>query len=157
MNVIPFGAKSPTSTVVGVAANEDGNLVTEKKWKNEVIQIYSSDATPGTSAINCTEVDLSNVGAVSLRVRTTLDVDINIGLRVDFLTNTYQMRDAQGDILNVTVEHGTITNGTAAAQNVMITPDDFPALQWLAKLRVYFQTTGTATTGTVAIYAVIKR
>ena len=148
MNVTPFGAKSPTETVVGVSADANGNLNTKKVWNNEVIKICDV-STPTSSGGYCDNVDLSNAGAVSLRVRNSTDQDITLVLYVDFVSSHYRMKDATGADIAIVIPANTL--------NVMITPDDIPQLQWINKLSLGYLPDADATSGSIVIYAVIKR
>ena len=62
MNVTPIGGKSPSETLLGVAVNASGAVITERAWKTTVTKIVEDvEPTAGTHA--CTAVDLSTAGA----------------------------------------------------------------------------------------------
>lgn len=147
MSVMKIAGKNPNDEVTGVAVSAGGNVITQKVWKNEVVEIYSQ-TTPTSGTKYATALDLSDCGAVSLRVDNTTDQDLSLGLYVDYLDNTYQMRDSNGNVIRITIPADT--------PRIMITPDDIPQLQWIKKLRVYFVLSENTASGTVAIYAVKK-
>lgn len=149
MNVTPFGAKSPSSTVVGVAANADGNLVTEKKWQNEQASIFTSAESLSTSGfIVGTVVDVSDAAAVSLLIRN--DNGVGFTIKVYAPSTNYRLNDAYGSEYGIHVSEKRMT---------MITPDDLPVLQWLPELRIGVKLDSNieGTVDTFSIKAIIKR
>ena len=141
-------AGNANGTTTGVAVSADGKVLTIKRWENEVTKIY--DDTPTNAATYaCTEIAGGDAGAFSLRVSNYTNQDITLGFYSDVVVNTYGLRDSEGSITQFTVPAGKT--------NVMITPDDWPQLQWLAKLRVYFILANPSESGKVIIYAVAKR
>lgn len=155
MNVTPFGAKSPTETVVGVSADANGNINTKKVWNNDAELIYEMQTTPtGTSTIWTTPVDISDCGAVSLRVSNGMDVacDIRIGtdVKTDAASNYhYNLRHPDGSTNSITVP--------ASTYYMAITPDDEPFLKWINRLGIALVPASTPTTGVVRIWLVRKR
>lgn len=150
VNVMPIGGKydnSGSPIVTGVAVDADGGVIAGRKWKNEIIKILDvSNPTAGT--LKCTAVDLSEAGAVSLRINNALNVPVELGFYVDYYGNNYYMRDADGSLINKTIG--------ANKNYLIITPDDIPILQWLAQLRIGARITGDSITGTLSIWAVVK-
>lgn len=148
MGVMKIAGKNPSNNVEAVAVSSSGSVITEKKWRNEPVQIYSGTPT-GTSRISCTQITGGNAGAFSLRVSNNTDKAMNIGLYADYLDSDYQMRNAAGNIILFSVP----ANKTL----MMITPDDIPQLQWVNALKVYIVFPEAPTnSGTVTIYAVAK-
>ena len=141
-------AGNANNVVTGVAVTTDGNVITNKAWENNIISIYD-DMPTSAGTYRAEAISDGNAGAFSLRVTNSTDQDITLGLYTDVLSNHYALRDASGQLLQYIIEAGK--------SNIAITPDDWPQLQWLAKLRVYF-TIPTASEGKkVTIHAVVKR
>lgn len=153
MNVLPIGGKSPSETVVGFSADANGNLITKKKWDNNIELIYEMDSTPsGTSTIWLTPVDISDCGAVSIRISNTLDVDVKLYIASDLPddgTAHYALKDINGDDYLLTIP--------ANKSRIVISPDDVPVLQWLNSLNLAVKPSSTPTTGIVKIWLARKR
>lgn len=152
VNVMPIGGKyenDGSPIVTGVAVDESGSVISGRKWRNQVVQILeASNPTAGT--LRSTSVDLSDVGAVSLRINNALNVPIELGIYADYYgeERNYYMRDADGNVITKTV---------GANKNcLIITPDDVPVLQWLEHLRLGVKINGDSITGTLSIWAVLK-
>ena len=150
VNVMPIGGKydnSGSPVVMGVAVDGDGAAISARKWKNEIVKILDvTDPTSGTKA--CTVIDLANAGAVSLRVDNALNVPVQLYIYTDYYNHTYYMRDATGSYITKTIPAGQ--------KFVMITPDDIPAMQWLAQLKIGAKIDGASITGDLDIWAVVK-
>lgn len=150
VNVMPIGGKFDNDgnpVVMGVAVDGDGAPISARKWKNEVVQILDvTDPTSGTKV--CTVIDLANAGAVSLRVDNGLNVPVQLVFYTDYYNHNYYMRDATGSYITKTIPAGQ--------KFVMITPDDIPAMQWLAKLKIGAKIAGDSITGDLDIWAVVK-
>ena len=148
MNVTPFGAKSPASTVVGVAATAEGNLVTAKKWQNESVDIFTSAENLTTSFVGGNVIDLSDAASVSLLIRN--DNSVGLTIKIYAPNTNYRLNDAYGSEYGIHVSNKKMT---------MITPDDLPILQWLPQLKIAIALdeaiSGTPSTFTVR--AIIKR
>lgn len=147
MNVTPFGAKSPTSTVVGVAADADGNLVTKKVWENPVTTIFSGTYSD-TGNHTQEAVDVSDCGLFSLRVANTTDAAVTFTFASDVTSNDIALKNAGGVDCAISV--------VANKRFMMLTPDDYPFLQWIRNLRliVHFET--VPSTGSLTVYLVKK-
>lgn len=148
MNVTPFGAKSPASTVVGVAANADGNLITQKKWMNDSTDVFTSAEGLSTSFALGSVIDLSDAASVSLLIRN--DNSVGFTIKIYAPNTNYRLNDAYGSEYGIHVSSKRMT---------MITPDDLPILQWLPQLKIAIALdeaiSGTPSTFTVK--AIIKR
>ena len=150
VNMMPIGGKFDNSgnpEVRGVAVDADGSVFSGRKWRNEVVKILEeTDPTAGTKY--CTVIDLADAGAASLRVDNGLNVSVQLIFYTDYYNHTYYMRDATGTYITKTIPAGQ--------KFVMITPDDIPAMQWLAKLKIGAKFAGDSITGNLNIWAVIK-
>ena len=154
MNVTPIGAKSSNNTVVGVAADASGNLTTKKVWNNDVELIYEMSSTPsGTSTIWVDPVDLSDCGAVSLRISNGMDVNFTLYFGSDIpndgTAGHYALKDIEGTDHTLTIP--------ASTNRIVLTPDDVPLLQWINTLNLAIKPASTPSTGAVKIWLVRKR
>lgn len=150
MKVTPFGAKSPTSTVVGVAANADGNLVTAKKWENNVIRVCDEEVT-GVESFQTDLIDVSDAAAVSLRFSNTSDQSFMITFYSDqYPNNTYQLYDYNGNKVQCKIIK-------SSSRTQILTPDDLPVLQWLKSIRMRVAFDAAPASGSLIIDLVAKR
>ena len=148
MKVTPIGGKTPSSTVVGIATNADGNLVTTKKWENEAVDVFSDATELSTSFKTGTIVDLSDAASVSLLIRN--DNNVGFTMKIYAPNLNYRLNDAYGSEYGIHVSQKRMT---------MVTPDDLPILQWLPQLRlgVALDDAIEGTPSTFTIKAIIKR
>ena len=171
MNVTPIGGKSPSSTVVGVAVDADGNVKTKKTWECYEELIYNIEkndsANPPIDTLPKSAetvwpggkpptIYLTDCGAVSLRVDNGLDVDvkISIGTDVNYTPNstagwTYNLRRATSETNGFTIPKQT--------RYVSITPDDEPLLQWICRLNFAVKFDDVPSTGYLRIWLVRRR
>lgn len=154
MNVTPFGAKSPTDTVVGVSADANGNINTKKKWENNAIPLEFVSETPLTTvaAYNMKTIDLSDAACVSLRIKNTMNIACDLVFYNDsnsVATTNVRLYDSDGNWIKRNIPSG--------GKTMIITPDDIPQLAWLNTLSVGISISEVPSSGTVAVSAVIKR
>lgn len=140
MDVLPFGAKSESNTVVGVAATNDGVIKTVKNWRNDSVNLFSRQATlnTGTSNIIMTDycgsadggvgVDVSDSAAVSLYIYNQLDLNFRLYAYAPTVGSNYRLYNAAQEWIYYDVSGGV-------GKRILITPDDFPTLQWLPILK----------------------
>jgi hypothetical protein len=134
--------------LVGVAANANGNLVTEKKWANESADVYTSAENLTTSYVGGNTIDLADAASVSLLIRN----DNNVGFTIKIYApgTGYRLNDAYGSEYGIHV---------SAKRMTMITPDDLPILQWLPELKIAIALDEaiSGTPSTFIVKAIIKR
>lgn len=154
MNVTPFGAKSPTDTVVGVSADANGNINTKKKWENNAISLEFVSETPLTTvaAYSMKTIDLSDAACVSIRIKNTMNIACDLVFYNDSNsvgTTNVRLYDSEGNLIKHNIPSG--------GKIMIITPDDIPQLAWLNTLSVGISIAEVPSSGTVAVSAVIKR
>jgi hypothetical protein len=136
--------------VVGVAANADGNLLTAKKWENDMVRACEQDVT-GLSDVSTDWIDVSDAAAVSLRFANTSDKSFTVIFFSDQYTNSnYRLYDYNGGPVAYRV-------AKASSRTQILTPDDAPVLQWLRAIKMRIEFEGTPTTGSLIIDIVKKR
>ena len=148
MNVTPFGAKSPTDTVVGVSADSNGNIITKKIWENPVSTIFKGSYN---DTVNHTQdaVDVSDCALFSLRIENQTSSEVTFTFRSDVTSNDVALKNADGQDYSITVP--------ADKRFMMITPDDYPYLQWMRKLRLSIAFKTAVSSGTLTVYLVKKK
>lgn len=150
MKVTPIGAKSPTATVVGVAANADGNLIAEKKWENKMTTIYNA-RPESTERVVTERISVDTSAAISLRFANTTEKSFTIGFYTDqYPNNDYVLYDYMGNSIKY-----KIVEATSRAQ--ILTPEDAPVLQWLRSIKLYIDFAETPTKGSLKIDVITKR
>ena len=158
MNVTPFGAKSPSDTVVGVAADADGKLKTKKAWENDLITIFDTAAQGqglpvSTSTIWTEQIDVSDAGAISLRIRQSTDTSYVVEFGTDTSKTSYALRELESETNSIRINIPASSN----TKYYIVTPDDVPILAWIRKIRLAITPAEVPTTGNLAIWVVAKR
>ena len=148
MNVTPFGAKSPTDTVVGVSADSNGNIITKKIWENPVSTIFTgayNDTLPHIQDA----IDVSDCALFSLRIANQTSSEVTFTFKSDVTYNDISLKNADGQDYSITVP--------ADKRFMMITPDDYPFLQWIRNLRLSIKFNTAVSSGTLTVYLVKKK
>ena len=148
MNVTPFGAKSPTNTVVGVSADSNGNIITKKIWENPVSTIFTG-VYNDTESHTQDSVDVSDCALFSLRIANQTSSEVTFTFRSDVTANDVPLKNADGQDYSITVP--------ADKRFMMITPDDYPFLQWIRSLRLGIKFNTAVSSGTLTVYLVKKK
>lgn len=147
MNVTPFAGKSPSDTVVGVSVDADGKMITKKVWENPVTTIFSG-TYDDTENHTQEAVDVSDCGLFSLRVANTTDAAVTFTFASDVTSNAVALKNAGGVDFAISV--------VANKRFMMLTPDDYPFLQWIRNLRIIVRFETVPSTGTLTVYLVKK-
>ena len=148
MNVTPIGGKSPSSTLVGIAVDAYGVTKTKKEWENPVETIFEG-TYEDTVVHTQTGVAVSDCGLFSLRVANTTDSTVNLTFRSDVTSNDVALKNPEGTNYEINVAQDS--------RFMMITPDDYPFMQWIRNLRLGIKFNAVPTTGTLTIYLVKKK
>lgn len=151
MNVTPIGGKSPASTLIGIAVDAAGNVITKKIWSNTSQVIFTGIFEDTTTHYIDGETDVSDCGAFSLRIANTTDAAATITFASDVTANNVALKGTDGVDYSIPV--------AANKRFMMATPDDYPFLQWIRNVRliIKFETIPTAGEGNeLKIYLVKK-
>ena len=154
MSAIKFCGKDYDGNAKAVQVDNDGVTQVARVWKNEVVTIFDQELR-NTNGIYTTLLDVSNYAFVSLRFKNTLVAGTgNVKVSVVFLPDV----DTSGNTW-LQDENGTIacTVGGGQYDVTMITPDDYPVLNYLTKLRLRVEAKEVPTDGRLLIQAVCKR
>lgn len=150
--IMKVGGRKSDGTAAAIGIDSNGNLRIKRVWETQTKNIFSgtlSDTTAittvGDKAVNCLEW-----GMVSLRVYNRLDSDVKILLYYDNDTSgSGWLKNFGGEYVSFTVP---------ADSDVIITPDDIPALNYLRYLKCRINAVTTPTNGAdLNIQAVLKR
>lgn len=137
------------AVAVGISVDADGIVETKRIFENTEVSIIDSAIRASTVLVLPeTPIDISEYAFVSLRVRSSLDVAVQINLYADVDTNAWAV-DAYDNPLQINIP---VSN-----RLFIITPEDFPAFNVLTKLKLRIAPASTPTTGSLKIWAVLKR
>lgn len=137
----------------GVSVNSDGKIVSvaEREWKQDAMIVLENSSIRDTNAITAkpSSNDVSSFAYVSLRIINSLDADISVKFYDDFhVTGGSVLEDINGNAIEINVPAKT-----NATHNMIVTPDDIPALNLLHYLTLRVAAKTVPTSGTLSIYA----
>ncbi len=145
-----IAGRTSGGTAVPMLADTDGNIGTTRKWKKEWVTIQSALQIRDTSDHDVDAYDVSGIPTFSLRVLNRVKVPITIWLRTDVNTsNGYALCDKDGVDQSITIAP---TNSY-----VVITPDDWPVLNYVRYLRLTIKAQSTPAEGYVEVSLVTVR
>lgn len=148
--LIKFAAKNPSDVAVPIAANADGAIFVSRVWETKVVNIHNITSFSGTSYVPTEYVDSSEWGVVSLRILNSTDKTITISPRTD----TYTDGGHKFKLLSDTANQFKFD---VPAGYWVVTPDDFPFLNYMTLLNLYVLTNEAPTTGKIQVDVVLKR
>ena len=140
-----------------IEATATGELKTIHVWESTVKDICYSQQIRDTSAHNypadgVNRVDISEYAITSFRIVNGLDQPVTIRFYTDASAPTSLgtwLADKNGNAYAITIPTGT--------NQIIITPDDFPVLNYLRGIRVRVNCDTAPTSGTFAMYAICRR
>lgn len=159
MGILKMGAKDPDGNAKAVASNKNGNLVTERTWFCKEHTIYAGPLTDSQTELRkdaegklySPEFSLTNegTGLVSLRFQNATGVPVKVTLCMDTFSTLNTLYDIDG---------GEKSFLLTASRNQVVTPDDWPILNYLQKISLRLEPQGTpAADKNITIRAIIKR
>ena len=151
-DVMKIGGKTPSNTVKGVAVNADGKLDTVKTWEMPIIELFSEELSD-TDEHLAQNLDLSIYPLVSLRIRNRTGATVSVQPLIDLYNNT------NGNSLKFINGDAIVFQVPSDNQYYMITPDDFPWLNYIKYLRLRLKATSTPTGDTplLSVMAVVRK
>lgn len=154
MSGIKFFGKDQDGNAKAVKVNNDGIVQVARVWENGVNTIFEQEIRD-TNGRYTNLIDVSEYAFVSLRIKNTLVANTDkVKVSFVFLPDV----DTSGNTW-LQDENGTIecTVGGGGYDITMITPDDYPVLNYLTKLRLRVEAKEIPTDGSLIIQAVCKR
>lgn len=128
----------------------DGRQEVTHKWVTDEISVLSDVQIRGTEAGWSNRVNVGEYATISLRVVNSHDQPVSIIFGKDYDTNnTSYLKNYGGSNISFTIP--------ANSGFRMITPEEFPFLQYLENVRVRYACSKAPTTGTLYMTIVGKR
>lgn len=152
MALLKMAGRNSQNNAVAVACEDNGNMKMNRNWKQEFKTIISGKEIRGTEVVTtCNDeqcFDCSQYAFVSLRVKNSLDADIEITFYEDeWVTTTDWVKGLDGTYMKLVIPKGGF---------FFITPEDFPYLKYCKNLKMRIQPTSAASSGALTIKAVGK-
>ena len=128
----------------------DGRPEVTHKWVADEIQVVSSVQIRGTESAWSGRVNVGEYATISLRVGNSHDQPASIIFsRDDGSNNTTYLKNYGGTNIGFTIP--------ANSGLRMITPEEFPFLQYIKNVKVRYECSTAPTTGSLSIIIVGKR
>ena len=152
MSMMKIAGKTSGNKAVAVACEDNGNIKINREWKQVFTTIINNLEVRGTTVISTANeeqcFDCSPYAFVSLRVKNSLDADIQINFYEDeWKTTSDWLKNLDGSYITLSIPKGGF---------YFITPEDFPFLKYCKNLKMRIQPTSSATSGSLTIKAVGK-
>lgn len=152
MGILKIGAKGSDGKAKAVASNNNGNLITERTWFCQQYDVYCGPLTDlddkGNFYTPAFSLADKGAGLVSLRFQNTTGVPVQVTLCMD----TFSVFNTLYDIDCVSKSFLL-----SASRNQVVTPDDWPILNYLQKISLQLTPQGTPADGkNINIRAIIK-
>lgn len=158
MSIMQIGGKytaNGTSTAVGVEVDSSGKVSTNKNWRfsyDKAVDSYELRDTNThysfTSGVG-QSVDVRTSGLVSLRIKNTTDQNITITLIQDTNKSASSwLVDADG------MQYSVVCGGGSTI--CIITPNDWPVLNYLSYLNLRFSASVAPTKGSLTVEVYTK-
>lgn len=154
--MMKIGGKNPQGNATAICVDETGNVGVRRVWEikqanvSELVRDSSTLQANGTYAIYGPTFDVSGWGMVSLRIENKLSVPVKIYFYND--TNIYNiLRNTDGD---------QISFSAAANADTIVTPDDFPLLNYMKTIKLMVSAANTVDNDegkSVKVIAIMKR
>lgn len=146
MKLLSIAGKKDSGVASPFSLNNNGDVKAQRTWGIEEVTIFDALQIRETGANWASRISVGKYGTISLRISNTLDqpVVINIGSDFGDDNTTYQKNFGGANLGFV------IPSGSGAR---MITPEEFPWLQYLqyAKLRASCDTAPTSGSVTIKL------
>ena len=155
---LPICGKNSSNNATPIGATNNGELKVIHVWETTQKKIVGSESIRDTSAHvyppdGTARIDVSDYAITSLRIVSSLDQPATIRFLQDNTAVTTQaggwLADKNGSAFVFVIPTGNTT--------IIITPEDFPPLNYLRGLRVRIKCDTAPTTGYISIYALCKR
>lgn len=148
--LLKVAGKSESGTAKPMLVTNEGSPIVTRDWRSMVEVLYPETEvrTDTYKLIKSTKV--KDYGLISLRILNTLDSDLRMVFCGEYygdVDNRYLIRDmASNNYIEINIGKGYS----------IITPDDFPILNYLETLYFQIKAETTPTEGVLAIWGVYK-
>ena len=154
---LPICGKNSNNNATPIGATNDGKLKIAHLWESGLKTICNNQAIRDTSAhvfpsAGESWIDISEFAITSLRIKNDLNQPCTMRFYSDYGPATDAgswLADKNGTAFAVIIPTGSTM--------IMLTPDDFPPLNYLRGLRIRVNCDTAPTSGTLSVYAMCKR
>lgn len=154
---LPICGKNSNNNATPIGATNDGNLKVAHIWESECKTICNNQAIRDTSAhvfpaSDESWVDISGYAVTSLRIISNLDQPCTMRFYSDYGNATSAgswLADKNGATFTLVIPTGNTM--------IILTPEDFPPLNYLRSLRIRVNCDTAPTSGAFSAFAVCKR
>lgn len=156
--MIRIAGKTSNDTASGIAVTAEGNVKQNHVWDQyaeRIVDVIPTDTTSVTIGID-TPIMLNKYAVTSLRIYNNTGVNVRIRFLHDNVADSaLYLRDADGNDVEITIP-------TSASRVISITPNDFPILNYLNRLKFTYGCTETPTntsgsSSTLRVWVVAKQ
>lgn len=146
-DMLKIAAKDTNGTAKAFLVETDGKTIVSRPWaqeRNEIIANVEVRDTTRHSNIGGNVIDISQYPINSLRIRSSLDADVTIGLYNDAdATSTSYLASGDAAVSLVIPANNNYVN--------IITPEDLPVLNYLKYLKIHYKAASVPTEGSLTI------
>lgn len=130
--------------------DNDGKIVVKHEWITEEIQIVSGLELRDTTNVWSDRLDVGEYATISLRVNNTHNKPVSVIFGRDYSsTSTVYLKNYGGSNIGFTIP--------ADSGSRMITPEEFPFLQYIHNIKLNCKCSEAPTEGSLYITVVGKR
>ena len=133
----------------GIRTDLNGRTEIAHKWEADEVSVFSETQIRDTSAVWSDRVNVSKYATISLRVQNTHDQPVGVIFGVDTGANsTTYLKNYGGSTLGFTIP--------ASSDVRLITPEEFPFLQYIKNIRIRCSCSTAPTAGSLSVTIVGK-
>lgn len=133
----------------GIKTNSNGKPEIVHEWAADEISVFSGNQIRDTNAVWSSRVDVSKYATISLRVQNTHDQPVDVIFGMDTgANNTTYLKNYGGSNLGFTIP--------ASSDARLITPEEFPFLQYIKNIRIRCSCSTAPTAGSLSVTIVGK-
>lgn len=149
MGLLAVAGKNDSGNASAFSVNDLGEVKIQHEWKYDSFLIVDSEEIRSTDAVWSTGYDVSKYATLSLRIYSNLDQPVSLIFSSDAnASNTTYMKNYGGSNLGFTIPDDSGTR--------MITPEEFPFLQYLVNMRIRMSCSTAPTSGHISIRVIGK-
>lgn len=150
MSMLKIAGVNDGNEARGIKTDENGLVKTRHIWETDQIYLFNDQEIRSTSAIWSDTIDVSEYAIVSLRVYNNMNKPATIRFGSDLTpSNTSYLYDKDGTSLSLNINNDSKIE--------MITPEDFPALHYLKRIRIRASCEESPTSGSLTVIVFGRR
>ena len=144
MSMLKIAGVDSNGQATAFKLDSEGRSEVVRTWSAEAVPVFANEEIRATDAVWSSRVDVAKYATLSLRVWNGLDQPVSISFGVDTGSDSITiMKNYGGSNLGFTIPVGSGVK--------MITPEEFPFLQYLQKIKVRAACSTAPTSGSLSI------